>query len=65
MDIARLFKLGRGQAVRLPEEYRFEGSEVVVRHLGNGVLLLHVNEPWEMLEAALDAFEPGFEISRE
>jgi antitoxin VapB len=38
---------------------------VVVRHFGNGVLLLPVNEPWAMLEAALAAFEPGFQISRE
>ena len=49
----------------LPKEYRFEGVEVVVRHLGNGVLLLPVNEPWAMLEAALESFEPGFQISRE
>jgi len=65
MDTARLFKSGRSQAVRLPKEYRFEGVEVVVRHFGNGVLLLPVNEPWAMLDAALDAFEPGFQISRD
>ena len=28
---AKLFKNGRSQAVRLPSEYRFEGSEVYVR----------------------------------
>lgn len=65
MDTARLFQSGRSQAVRLPKEYRFEGTEVVVRHFGNGVLLLPVNEPWAMLEAALNAFEPGFQIRRE
>lgn len=31
MTIARLFANGRSQAVRLPAEYRFEGSEVYVR----------------------------------
>ncbi len=65
MDTARLFKSGRSQAVRLPKEYRFEGAEVVVRHFGNGVLLLPANEPWAMLDAALKAFEPGFQIIRE
>ena len=65
MDTARLFQSGRSQAVRLPKAYRFEGVEVVVRHFGNGVLLLPFNEPWAMLDAALDAFEPGFQISRE
>jgi len=28
---AKLFRNGRSQAVRLPAEYRFEGSEVFVR----------------------------------
>jgi len=28
---AKLFRNGRSQAVRLPSEYRFEGSEVFVR----------------------------------
>ena len=65
MDTARLFMSGRSQAVRLPKEYRFEGAEVVVRHFGNGVLLLPINEPWAMLEAALERFEPGFQISRD
>jgi len=65
MDTARLFRSGRSQAVRLPKEYRFEGTEVAVRHFGNGVLLLPFNEPWAMLDAALEAFEPGFQISRD
>ena len=63
MDTARLFQSGRSQAVRLPKEYRFEGVEVAVRHFGNGVLLLPVNEPWAMLDAALDAFEKMRTIS--
>ena len=65
MDTARIFQSGRSQAVRLPKAYRFEGDEVVVRHFGNGVLLLPLREPWAMLEAALDAFEPGFQINRD
>ena len=65
MDTARIFQSGRSQAVRLPKAYRFEEDEVVVRHFGNGVLLLPLREPWAMLEAALDAFEPGFQINRD
>jgi antitoxin VapB len=51
--------------VRLPKEYRFQGSEVAVKHFGNGVLLLPIEDPWQMLEASLEAFEPGFVLSRE
>jgi antitoxin VapB len=29
---AKLFRNGRSQAVRLPAEFRFEGTEVYVRH---------------------------------
>ncbi len=65
MDTARLFQSGRSQAVRLPKEYRFAGTEVVVKHFGNGVLLLPVDDPWKTLEAGLAAFEPGFLLMRE
>lgn len=65
MDTARLFQSGRSQAVRLPKEYRFAGTEVVVKHFGNGVLLLPVDDPWQTLEQALQAFEPGFTLQRE
>ena len=65
MDTARLFQSGRSQAVRLPKEYRFAGTEVVVKHFGNGVLLLPLDDPWQTLEAGLAAFEPGFELTRQ
>ena len=65
IDIAKLFQSGRSQAVRLPKEYRFQGSEVAVKHFGNGLLLLPIEDPWQMLEAGLEAFEPGFVLSRE
>ena len=65
MVTARLFQSGRSQAVRLPKAYRFAGTEVVIKHFGNGVLLLPVDVPWETLAAGLAAFEPGFEITRE
>jgi len=37
--IAKLFRNGRSQAVRLPREFRFEGDEVRVRKVPEGVLL--------------------------
>lgn len=65
METARIFQSGRSQAVRLPKAFRFSGSEVGVRHFGNGVLLLPVDDPWQTMEMALAAFEPGFCLSRE
>ena len=65
MDTARLFRSGRSQAVRLPKEFRLAGSEVGVKHFGNGVLLLPVDNPWDTLEEALAAFEPGLVLTRD
>ena len=65
MDTARLFQSGRSQAVRLPKEYRFAGTEVVVQHFGNGVLLLPADDPWQTLQAGLAAFESGFVLTRQ
>jgi antitoxin VapB len=65
MDTAPLFQSGRSQAVRLPKAYRFSGTEVIVKHFGNGVLLLPIEDPWQTLEAGLAAFEPGSQLDRE
>lgn len=62
---AKLFISGRSQAVRLPKALRFEGSEVIAKRFGNGVLLLPINNPWQLMREALDEFEPGFELQRE
>lgn len=37
--IAKLFRNGRSQAVRLPQEFRFEGDCVRIRRVAHGVLL--------------------------
>ncbi|MGH9365900.1 MAG: antitoxin [Thermoanaerobaculia bacterium] len=39
MALAKLFKNGRSQAVRLPKEFRFEGDEVNIRRSGKRVVL--------------------------
>ena len=47
---AKLFSNGRSQAVRLPSEYRFEGSEVYVRRdpATGDVILSRRPESWEV-----------------
>ena len=66
MSVAKLFTHGGSQAVRLPKEFRFEGSEVHVRRVGNEVVLSA--QPPVDLQAMLDAlddFEPGVRLERE
>jgi virulence-associated protein VagC len=50
MDTAKLFLLGHCQVVRLPQQYRFPGNDVAVKHFGNGVLLLPIDETMPMPE---------------
>lgn len=38
-DMAKIFWTGRSQAVRLPKEFRFEGTEVRISREGNRVVL--------------------------
>lgn len=57
MTTAKLFMNGRSQAVRLPREFAFRGSEVYVRRVGRNVLLVPKDDdPWAAFEAALDLF---------
>ncbi len=65
MEIARLFVNGSSQAVRLPKKYRFRGDEVIIRHLGNTVVLLPKDDPWQIMFDALAEFPGDFTISRE
>lgn len=62
---AKLFMSGRSQAVRLPKALRFEGTEVIARRFGNGVLLLPAEAPWALMQEALEEFEPGFQLKRD
>jgi antitoxin VapB len=64
VDTAKLFQSGRSQAVRLPKAYRFDGDEVAIKHLGSAVLLLPLDNPWQLLEEGLSEFEEGFVLER-
>jgi len=56
---------GKSQAVRLPKQFRFEGSEVVVKPYGDGVLLLPCTATWEEWFAGLAEFPEDFMETRE
>jgi antitoxin VapB len=64
MDTAKLFRNGQSQAVRLPKAYRFEGDRVVIKRLGNAVVLMPFEDPWRILEEALEGFTPDFMKNR-
>ncbi|HWE99579.1 MAG TPA: type II toxin-antitoxin system VapB family antitoxin [Caulobacteraceae bacterium] len=62
--VAKIFMHGRSQAVRLPKECRFEGSEVRVTKVGDQVILEPIKDqkavPWELIDSLVDgSFMPN------
>lgn len=64
MEVAKIFQTGRSQAVRLPKAFRFNADEVAIKRFGNGVLLLPINNPWDVMQEALNEFDHGFQLER-
>ena len=62
MDTAKLFPNGNSQAVRLPKEYRFEGEQVYIRRMGEAVVLLPYQTPWQILIDSLSQFSDDFVV---
>ena len=60
MRTAKLFENGRSQAVRLPKECRFSGSEVFVRKYEDMVILFGKRSPWASLVNSMDKFTEDF-----
>ena len=65
MKSAKLFKNGQSQAVRLPKEFRFEGTEVFITRIGDAVLLLPQRDfDWDDLFEAAEGFSADFMPTR-
>ena len=65
MKKAKLFINGKSQAVRLPKEFRFEGSEVYIEKSGDIVKLISINNTWDGLKHSLQNFSDDFMSERE
>jgi len=57
---AKLFKYRGSQAVRLPKDCTFEGSEVYIRRVGDMVILYPKPDPWERFIQSLGMFTEDF-----
>jgi antitoxin VapB len=65
MQTARIFVNGRSQAVRLPKAFRFSGTEVYIKRMGNMVILLPKDDPWAPLINSLNQFTDDFMQTRD
>jgi len=60
MATAKLFQNGRSQAVRLPKEYNFSGTEVLIQKVGASVILFPKDQVWETFLQGLYGFTEDF-----
>jgi antitoxin VapB len=60
VQTAKLFASGKSQAVRLPKEFRFQGSEVCVSRLGKMVVLYSKDDADDIFFGSLGKFTDDF-----
>lgn len=60
MKIAKVFRSGNSQAVRLPKEFRFHAKEVVIEKQGEVVTLRPHKGAWDAWIANLSRFSEDF-----
>lgn len=60
MDVVKVFKSGNSQAVRLPDKFRTEYSEFIIRKIGESIILTPVDDPWALFDEALNSFSSDF-----
>jgi len=60
MMTAKLFENGRSQAIRLPKEYRFDGSEVSINKIGCVVILMPQQDKWAGFMQSFEMFSNDF-----
>jgi antitoxin VapB len=60
METAKVFQNGKSQAVRLPKQYRFSGTEVGVSRLGELVVLYPKDRADDLFFSSLGNFTDDF-----
>jgi antitoxin VapB len=65
VNIAKITTDGIHQIVILPEDFRVVGTEAYVKRVGNTIVLIAKDNPWESLFESLDQFSDDFMTDRE
>jgi antitoxin VapB len=65
MNIVKLSKNNEHQFVDLPENYQIDGEEAYIKKVGNVILLIPKDNPWQALFSSLELFSDDFMEQRE
>jgi antitoxin VapB len=64
MNTAKVFINGNSQAVRLPREFRVTADELIIKRVGDVLMLVPQRYRARSLLEALADLDPGFSIAR-
>jgi antitoxin VapB len=68
MAIAKVFRMGRSQAIRLPKEFHVDADTVLLKRTDEGFLVI-TKDPWEIffegVEQLSDRFLRSERVQRE
>ena len=59
MTTAKVFRSGRSQAIRLPKEFRVKASQVFLKKVPEGFLVVE-RDPWEICREACQEISDEF-----
>jgi antitoxin VapB len=59
MAVAKVFRTGRSQAIRLPKEFRVEATEVRLRRTAEGFLVI-TKDPWDVFFEGVEQLSDQF-----
>ena len=65
MNIAKLSTDGSHQIVILPKDFQMTGTEVYIKKVGNAIILIAKDNPWQSLFESLEQFSEDFMTTRD
>jgi antitoxin VapB len=65
MNTAQITTDGTHQIVILPEDFKMAGTEVYIKKVGNTIILIAKDNPWQSLFESLDQFSDDFMTTRD
>ncbi|NCJ07140.1 AbrB/MazE/SpoVT family DNA-binding domain-containing protein [Synechococcales cyanobacterium C] len=65
MNIAQISTDGTHQIVILPEDLKMLGTEAYIKKVGNAIILISKDNPWQSLFESLEQFSEDFMTIRD
>jgi antitoxin VapB len=65
MKTAKVLQKGHSQFVKLPKPFHFNSQQVFIKQVGQTVVLIPTDHPWDSLFNSLTKFSEDFMATRE